>query len=259
MSQNQQTPASQKPQSDDPLASLHRMSTTAGVASQDYVAINLPSVAALLLGLASGTVLMSNVMVVVPILAIVVGIIALRQVGNSNGTQTGRPMAVVGMLLAVGVVAVVGVREFRASQAVGAEQGKVFAAVDEFGSKLMAKDYTGATNYFTPTFFTKKQLSQQEVVARWQALLNTPQYGDLTKVETNGRVNLSGDASTVGRYAETMIVFRFSKAPNPLRRAATLRKNEAGEWRLDDMPDMFPSPVDPSASAPPSPSSVMPR
>src|ERR1044071_7201619 len=38
-------------QQDDPIAALHRMSTTAGVGSQDYVAINNLAIAAALLGL----------------------------------------------------------------------------------------------------------------------------------------------------------------------------------------------------------------
>ena len=41
-------PTQNTPQ-DDPLASLHRMSTTAGVASSEYVAINLAAVTALVL------------------------------------------------------------------------------------------------------------------------------------------------------------------------------------------------------------------
>ena len=46
------------PQGPDPLAKLHKMSTTAGVASQQYVAVNTSAVIAALLGVASALALL---------------------------------------------------------------------------------------------------------------------------------------------------------------------------------------------------------
>lgn len=260
MSQNQQTPSSQKPQSDDPLASLHRMSTTAGVASQEYVAINLTAVGTLLLGLASATVLMTNVLLVLPILAILCGIVALRQIGNSNGTQSGKAMAILGMLVALGMVGFVVAREVQSYNAVKAEQGRIFAVVEDLSKTLLAKDYGRAASLFTPGFFARKQMDQAAFADRWQKLINSGFYGDLTSVQTNGRVLLRGSEAT-GRAADTMLVFHFSKVPQPLRRTAELRKDESGEWRFDDLPDLFPTPQDPSKMTPsaPAPTAVMPR
>jgi hypothetical protein len=241
MSQNQHTPPAQKPQSDDPLASLHRMSTTAGAASQEYVAINLPAVATLLLGLASISVVMGDTLLVLPILAVLCGVVALRQIGNSNGTQTGRLMTVLGMLIAVGMAGFIAVREVQARRAVAAEEGKIYAAVDDFGKVLVAKDYDRAAAMFAPGFFERKKLSKDQVKARWQQILSNQLYGDLQSVETNGRVQLLGSPGE-SRGAETMMVFRFSKTDAPMRRGTVLKKDDSGRWLVDDVPELFPPP-----------------
>src|SRR5205085_1507862 len=63
-------PPEPKPATDteapDPLAALHKMSTTAGVASQQYVAVNGAAVLAALLGFASALTILSPVLLVVP-------------------------------------------------------------------------------------------------------------------------------------------------------------------------------------------------
>src|SRR4051794_22135980 len=74
----------------DPLASLHKMSTTAGITSQEYVAINIPSIIALVLGLASIVAVVVPILLVVPLAAIVTAVASLRQIRDSNGTQSGR-------------------------------------------------------------------------------------------------------------------------------------------------------------------------
>src|SRR6185436_15279396 len=54
---------------DDPLAHLHKMSTTAGLGSQEYVAVNGMAVFALVLGLASGFALFDRLFLVIPLVA----------------------------------------------------------------------------------------------------------------------------------------------------------------------------------------------
>src|SRR5438046_6344222 len=86
----------------DPLGSLHKMSTTAGVGSGDYVAINGVAVWAMVLGLASSLAILDAVLLIIPIAAIIFAIVALRQIANSNGTQSGRVLASAGLTLALG-------------------------------------------------------------------------------------------------------------------------------------------------------------
>src|SRR5215212_4817149 len=85
---------------DDPLAHLHKMSTTAGLGSGDYVAVNGTAVFALLVGLASALALMSEVLLILPLVAIVASVMAWQQIRNSNGTQTGKGLAIAAMVLA---------------------------------------------------------------------------------------------------------------------------------------------------------------
>src|SRR2546423_3462881 len=87
--------------SGDPLARLHKMSTTAGLGTTEYVAINPMAVATIFLGAASALALMDVTLLAVPVVTIVVGIVALRQIARSGGTQTGRGLAWGGLLLAL--------------------------------------------------------------------------------------------------------------------------------------------------------------
>src|SRR3989442_50419 len=88
---------------DDPFLKLHKMSTTAGLGSGDYVAINGTAIASLLLGIASALVLFgAHLLLLIPLAGVVCGILAFRQIADSNGTQTGRGLAAVGLLLSLG-------------------------------------------------------------------------------------------------------------------------------------------------------------
>src|SRR3954454_9597425 len=91
----------------NPLASLHKMSTTAGISSQEYVAINIPSIIAPVLGVASVVAVLNPILLVVPLAAIVTAVAALRQIRESNGTQTGRAFAWLGIVLSLAIGGVV--------------------------------------------------------------------------------------------------------------------------------------------------------
>ncbi len=82
------------------------MSTTAGLGSQDYVAVNVTSVVAVLFGLASLLAIASPVLLVFPIVGVVLEPDRLRQVRNSNGTQTGKGLAILGLVLSGIITAV---------------------------------------------------------------------------------------------------------------------------------------------------------
>src|SRR3954452_14484400 len=90
---------------DDPLARLHKMSTTAGLGTTDYVAINPTAVVAIFLGFASLLALLDNLLLAIPVVAIICSIWALMQIAKSGGTQSGRSLAVAGLLLAFGCFA----------------------------------------------------------------------------------------------------------------------------------------------------------
>src|SRR4051794_17907081 len=83
------------------LAHLHKMSTTAGVTNLDYVAVSPLAVVTVLIGVASLLSFFGALFLVVPATGLLVGVLALRQIADSNGTQTGRPMAWAGLTLCV--------------------------------------------------------------------------------------------------------------------------------------------------------------
>src|SRR5689334_9364604 len=91
------------PSADDPLAKLHKMSTTAGLGSGDYVAVNITAVVAAPVGPASMLARAANELLIIPVVGIVLGVIALRQIRKSNGTQTGMGIALIGLLLSLGI------------------------------------------------------------------------------------------------------------------------------------------------------------
>src|SRR2546421_5328731 len=88
---------------DDPLAHLHKMSTTAGLGSGDYVAVNGTAVFALLLGVASALALMTEVLLIIPLVCVVAAVVAWGQIRHSNGTQTGKGLVIVAMALGLGL------------------------------------------------------------------------------------------------------------------------------------------------------------
>src|SRR5215212_974195 len=101
--QTEPQPAGRPYDRSDPLASLHKMSTTAGLGSTDYVEVNGTAIAALVLGLISAVTLFNEpLLLVVPAAGIVTAIFAFRQIARSNGTQTGSALAVGAILLSLG-------------------------------------------------------------------------------------------------------------------------------------------------------------
>src|SRR5438045_8876185 len=82
---------------DDPLARLHKMSTTAGLGSGDYVAVNGTAVFAVFLGFASALALMSETLLLIALAAVIVSVVAWRQIKHSNGTPTGKGLVLIAM------------------------------------------------------------------------------------------------------------------------------------------------------------------
>src|SRR5258707_10382788 len=72
------------------LSQLHKMSTTAGITNLDYVAVNHTAIVAALLGLASALAFFGWLLLVVPVVGIVFAVLAIRQINDSSGTQTGK-------------------------------------------------------------------------------------------------------------------------------------------------------------------------
>src|SRR5215212_4087032 len=96
------------PQAPDAIQKLHKMSTTAGVGSQDYVAINNAAIVSVILGLCTFLAFLGIPFLILGLAGIVSGIIALVQIRHSNGTQGGTPLALMGILLSLFIAGTVG-------------------------------------------------------------------------------------------------------------------------------------------------------
>lgn len=246
MSENRPTPQDSR----DPLATLHRMSTTAGAASQEYVAINLAAVTTLVLGVASALVFFGNVLFIVPIAAIIFGIAAIRQIRGSSGTQTGTAMAVLGMLLAVGFSGAVSAQKFTRAQEIRAEKEAINALVAKLEQYIITGDYAGSLNVFTERFPTAKEVTPQRVEQVWSSATQNPAFGKIVSIKTNDRVVLEDAAPDGTRNAGSMLQIKFEKVDEPLRRNALFRKAN-GEWKIDDIPELFPPLTPPVPPGPP--------
>lgn len=81
----QKSPSDGSTAGDDQLGRLYKMSRTAGLGSNEYVAVNGVAVAALLFGVASVLVVFDPIFSIVPIAAIILAVLALvQEIGRAH-------------------------------------------------------------------------------------------------------------------------------------------------------------------------------
>jgi hypothetical protein len=221
---------------DDALSKLHHMSTTAGVASQRYVAFNTVSIIGALLGLASGLMFLSPLLVVIPILGLIVSIVGWRQINDSGGTETGKLLAVLGVLLSVGIGGVnVGqlVHQYRS---VHRDVDQMTAILDQLAEDVRATNYNQAYQLFGEKF--KSQLSRETLESRWSAYQNPKVgYGTLESLKWNGvdpyYESIHGGDERLG-FISALAKFEKSE----LRLTFEFRSN-GDRWQLENIQEMF--------------------
>jgi len=228
------------PDAPDALAGLHKMSTTAGITSQEYVAINIPAIIALVLGLASVVALLnvSGVLLVIPLAAIVTAFAALSQIRASNGTQTGRAFAIGGIVLALligGIVLVKAVAERFQSKA---DREAIAARIEEVGRLVKAKDYDNAYKLFSSRF--QNRINRPTFETKWESTQTYQGLGRITSIEWN-RTNIlfQEDPSSGARVGFAASWIHFEKGEEPARFTFEFRKS-GPNWEVDDIPSLFP-------------------
>jgi hypothetical protein len=224
---------------EDPLSHLHKMSTTAGLGSQDYVAISPLAVAAALLGIASALALMGTILLVIPVVAVLCSVAALRQVANSNGTQSGRGLAWLGLVLGIGFAAVVGGRAMMQQITTRDDQREIAALIDQFGQHVHQGEFDQAYALFSERFKTRVR----EPVFRdmWRTFTTTEMYGNIMSMRWNERLAFETDAESGIRYAAGMMIIEFERADLVDRQEARFRRSPGGQWQIDDIPQLFPT------------------
>lgn len=230
---------------DDPIASLHKMSMTAGVAAQDYVAINNLAVITAVLGVGTAMAFIHWFFLLVGVAGIAAGIIALRQIRNSNGTQGGAGLAWIGMAMSLVIAGGVGASALRTELRMRARQAEVTAVVNEFGQKIMADQFEQAYAMCDPAFQMVFPLDQ--FIQTWKTQRDHPDLGGgkVLEMSGNGLVEFSeqADGSAV---AFTTIVVRSEKWPNPWRITTGLSQAAVGgRWTIVTLKEMFRPPQKP--------------
>jgi hypothetical protein len=230
---------------DDPLAKLHKMSTTAGLGVGDYVAINPMSVATLVVGLASAAAMLDPILLAVPVVAIVLGLAAITQIRKSSGTQGGLSLAIVGMIAAVGFTGLVGYREFTRRATEKIERQAVVALVDRFGETVLGGKAGDAWELFTPTFH--EAFDRQQFILICGTLQHGPAIGSITSMKSNGFVKFDtySENNAKDQFAQTMMVVTFKSKQDGSsfndRYDVVLRK-VGDAWKIERLDTFFTPP-----------------
>jgi hypothetical protein len=230
------------PPDDDPLAHLHKMSTTAGLGTTEYVAVNGVSIVALILGVASALSLFDPVLLVIPAVAIVLAIAAFIQIKNSNGTQTGRGLAGLGFVIAIGFIAFVGGRAVLEVLGNREDQQAISATIATLDQDLRAGRYDEAYTLFGGRFTSK--INKQKFTETWKHVVEgTKDYKGLTGMHSNGRMAFENNVDTGQKTSIGVTVLEFGN--NSARAYFTLVKEPDGAWKFQDIKfengaDLFP-------------------
>lgn len=224
----------------DPLLHLHKMSTTAGLGSQDYVAVNVPSVVAVLFGLASLLAIASPVLLVFPIVGVGLSLIALRQVRQSNHTQTGAGLAILGLVFSGVITAVI--FSYQGWQAIHrrADQRDIAALVQKYGELLNQRKFNEAYDLFDSDF--QNRVSKQAfIVALTQIQNQAPLIPPIDAMMWNGLADFHQDDADT-ETADSVIKIHFKDYDLGMEREPIhFKRSGDGPWQIDNIPEEFPS------------------
>src|SRR4051812_46777174 len=241
-------PNSGPPAGDDPLSHLHKMSTTAGLGTTEYVAVNGMSIVALILGVASSLSLFANELLVIPVIAVILAIVAFFQIKDSNGTQTGKGLAALGLVLALGFVGLVGGRLAIQIWGNRSDETAVNNLISQFDQTLRAGKYDDAYKMFTAKFTSR--VKQENFTDTWKHIVEgSKDYPGLSGIRSNGRMEFDSNNETGLRAAVCMSIMEFGPKIPPARIPFYFSKNPDGTWKIADIPDLFKPQQPPQAPA----------
>jgi len=223
----------------DPLASLHKMSTTAGITSQEYVAINIPSIITVLVGLASLLAVISPLLLVVPVAGVILGYVSLSQIRASNGTQTGRAFAWVGIVLSLVIGTSVLVAALVERSRTAADRAEIVSQIEKLGRHVAAREYDPAYAMFSPRF--QNRINKATFDGTWDQSQKVAGLGKIVSMEWNRTSILFQDEPESGtRVATAYAWVTFAEGKEKARHPLIFRKS-GGKWTIDDAPQIFPT------------------
>ncbi len=229
-------PSAASAENNDPLASLHRMSTTAGVASQQYVAVNTAAVIALILGIASGLTMLSQMLLIVPLAGIICAVVAWRRIDDSNGTETGKPLAALGLLLSLLIGGGVLGKQLFATARARSDGRQMATVINQLRDHVNSERVADAYPLFSVPFRARVPLDVW--LLRWKQIQAPDAYGKLLRMTWNA-VPPQYDKTEGGDVTLGVIIVTVAFELTETRFTFTFRK-VADAWQIEDIPEMFP-------------------
>jgi hypothetical protein len=217
------------------LAQLHKMSTTAGVTNLDYVAVNQTAIVAAILGLASALSFLASLLLVIPLVGVIFAIVALRQIKDSSGTQTGRLLAILGLLLCVLLGGGAITKEAMAIAAVKGDENKIAATLAQVGQYLHDGKYKEAYALHDDEFQNRVKFPLFE--STWKSIQSPMPLGRVQSMEWNG-VSPSFASEGGSPVAATKARMKFERAQD--ERFDVLLRRVGDRWLISRFPSFFP-------------------
>ncbi|MCS7032799.1 MAG: DUF4190 domain-containing protein [Phycisphaerae bacterium] len=223
--------------SQDPLSSLYRMSRTAGLASSDYKAVNVCSVVAVVGGLLSFLANFDTVLLIIPLTALTLGIVGLVQIARSNGTQTGTPLALAGIVLSLGLGAWAATAQYREAARTASDRAALVALVDQLWQCIRDNRLEQAYALFSETF--RQRVDRKAFDDPWNFYR---QRNPLERLESTGLFVFESDPLTDMSFASGQIIIRFQQGETRETRVRAVFSRRQGQWKIEALPDFYPLP-----------------
>lgn len=217
------------------------MSTTAGVTNSGYVAISPLAITALLLGLASALALFGWLLLAIPLVGLIFGIVAMSTIKDSNGTQSGKGLAILGILLCLGFGGGEIAKEVIAIASVHSDKEQISKAMATAGKLVGEQNYQQAYALFDDSF--KAFVTPDHFKNTWQAVQNPKSLGRLESMEWNGVVEF--EMAGGSQVAITKAKIKFANSQD--ERVDVFLRKIGDKWLILRLPNFFPEPK-PTAS-----------
>jgi hypothetical protein len=224
----------------DPLSHLAKMSGTGSAFGQaEYVAINPVAIAALVFAMVSLLSLLFTFFLIAAAVGLFTGLLALRQISQSNGTQSGRWFAIGGLLVSLLVGGGVGAQQVMEWNADRTQSKQCAELLSRLGAELRAEHYQGAYDTLTTDAF-RQRVELARFANIFRELQSVPSYGKLESIEWHGQpMSFAPVADSDAKTATTMAKMKFEKFPE-LIPEAMIMTNRSGSWQIDNIPRLFP-------------------
>ena len=221
-------------QADTHLAKLHRMSTTAGVTNAGYVAVNQTAIAAAVLGLVSALSFFGWLLLIVPVVGIVFAVVAIRQINDSSGTQTGKGLALAGLALCVLLGGGAITRDLISVVRARGDETRIADTLAKLGQQIRDENYKGAYDLHDDAFQSKFPLTQFE--STWKSVQAASSLGKIVSIEWNG-VAPYIESEGGSPLAATKAKVKFEKAQD--ERFDVILRKVGDRWLITRFPAFF--------------------